>query len=109
MNDAGHAVPGEPSRQAAVRDTTRFTVSTVEPHAHIAAAAYLMRRAQTTALVVIANEASRRPIATITDTDIAQAIADGIDIDETYIEQLIADGRLRGASGLSPAPGHGAS
>jgi CBS domain-containing protein len=108
MDDSGLALPREPRRQASA-PSLAYPVSTVELHAHVAAAAYLMRRAHTTALVVIANDASRRPVATITDADIAEAVADGIDINETYIDELVADGRLRRPSGMSPDPGRGAS
>jgi CBS domain-containing protein len=80
------------------------TEVTVELHAHIAAAAYLMQRAHSTSLLVIANDASRRPVAIITDADIAQVIADGRDTGETYIEELVAEGRLRRPSAPAGLP-----
>ena len=89
MDDSPHAAPREPNRQATVRDSMRPAVTTVELHAHVAAAAYLMRRAHDTALVVTTNDTSRRPIAIITDTDITQAVADGRDVNETRIHELI--------------------
>jgi CBS domain-containing protein len=92
MDDTGHAVSREPSRQATA-------ATTVELHAHVAAAAYLMQRTHATALVVITNDASPRPIAIITDTDIAQVVADGRDINQTHIDELVAEGRLRRPSG----------
>jgi CBS domain-containing protein len=96
MDDTGHAVSREPSWLAT-------TATTVELHAHVAAAAYLMHRTHATALVVITSDASRRPIAIITDTDIAQMVADGGDINQTYIDELVAEGRLRRLSGPSLA------
>jgi acetoin utilization protein AcuB len=64
-------------------------VTTVELHAHLAAAEYLMRRAHATALVVITDDGTRRPFAVITDTDIARAVAAGRAVDETYIGELV--------------------
>jgi CBS domain-containing protein len=103
MDDTGHAVPREPSWHATA-------TTTVELHAHVAAAVYLMQRTHATALVVITNDASRRPIAIITDTDIARVVADGRDINQIHIEELVAEGMLRRLSGHSPAispPRHG--
>jgi CBS domain-containing protein len=67
----------------------RPAVTTVERCAHLAAVAYLMRRSHETALVVIADHASRRPLAIITDTDIAHAVAGGMDINEARIAELV--------------------
>jgi hypothetical protein len=94
MDDTGHAVSREPSWRATA-------ATTIELHAHLAAAAYLMQRTHTTALVVITNDASRRPIAIVTDIDIAQVVADGGDINQTHIDELMAEGRLRRLSGTS--------
>ena len=55
-----------------------------------------MRRAHDTALVVTTDDESRLPIAIITDTDIAQAVADREDVTEAHIDELAgpaADGR----------------
>jgi acetoin utilization protein AcuB len=89
MHDSHHDTPREPKRPATVRHAMRPAVTTVELHAHVAAAAYLMRRAHATALVVTTNDANRRPIAIITETDIAQAVADGRDVNETRIDELV--------------------
>jgi CBS domain-containing protein len=48
-----------------------------------------MRRSHETALVVIADHVSRRPLAVITDADIAQAVAGGMDINEARIAELV--------------------
>lgn len=88
MDDSHDATPREPSRHAIVRDSMRPAVTTVEPHAHLAAAAYLIRRAHETALVVTTDDERRQPIAIITDTDIAQAVADRRDLNETHIDEI---------------------
>ncbi|GAA0911718.1 CBS domain-containing protein [Virgisporangium aurantiacum] len=75
-------------RPPIVRDAMRPVVISVGRRAHIAAAAYLMRRAHQTALVVTADDESRRPIGIVTVTDIAQAVADGMDVNEARVEEL---------------------
>jgi hypothetical protein len=57
------------------RSVMRDAVVSVERDAHIAAVAYLMRRAGETALVVVNDSEHRSPLAVITDTDVAQVIA----------------------------------
>jgi hypothetical protein len=89
MDDSLHAVPREPNRRTAVGDSVRPAAITVEAHAHVAAAAYLMQRAHATELMVITNDANRRHVAVITDADIAQAVADGRDINDLYIDELV--------------------
>src|SRR5258706_13535117 len=63
-------------------------VVSVERDAHLAAAAYLMRRAGETALVVVDTNQST-PLAIITDTDVAQAIADGHDPNKVRLSDLV--------------------
>ena len=65
----------------------RPATTTVEPDAHIASAAWLMKRANDSALVVTSDD-GRVPIAVITDADISQAVADGRDLNDTRINQL---------------------
>jgi CBS domain-containing protein len=88
MDDPHDATPCEPNQQPTVRDAMRPAVATVERHAHVAAAAYLMRQAHESALVVTTDGASRRPIAIITDTDLARAVAEGKDVNEAHIDEL---------------------
>jgi hypothetical protein len=95
MDDSDFAMPHGPDGRPAGGDPMWPATATIEVHAHVAAAAYLMRRTHATELVVITNDASRRPIAVITGTDIVQAVADGRNIDKTHIDELVADGRLR--------------
>ena len=65
----------------------RPATTTVEPDSHIASAAYLMKRAHDSALVVTSDD-GRKPIAVITDADVSQAVADGRDLNDTRINQL---------------------
>lgn len=88
MNDPRGPAPREP-RYRTVGDLMRPAATTVERHAHLAAAAYLMKRAGNTALVVTTDDETRRPIGIITATDISNAVADGKDVNDTRIDQLI--------------------
>jgi CBS domain-containing protein len=67
----------------------RPVVTTVERCAHLAAVAYLMRRSHETALVVIADHVSQRPVAIVTAADVAQAVAEGMDVNEARIAELV--------------------
>jgi CBS domain-containing protein len=66
----------------------RPPVTTVEHSAHVAAAAYLMKKSHDNALVVISDDAERRPITMICDSDVTQAVADGRDLEEARITDL---------------------
>ena len=77
-------------RPIRVRDLMRPPVVSVERDAHLAAAAYLMKKAGDSALVVVEDEADLRPVAVITDTDIAAAVADGKDPNDVRISDLPA-------------------
>jgi CBS domain-containing protein len=68
-----------------VAEVKRPAVTTVEPGAHLAGAAYLMKHSGDNALVVTANS---RPVAMVTDTDITQAVADGRNLEEVRISDL---------------------
>jgi CBS domain-containing protein len=73
-----------------VRQLMRPPVVSVERDAHLAAAAYLMKKAGDTALVVVDDEAGLRPVAVITDTDVAAAVADSKDPNDVRISDLTA-------------------
>jgi len=77
--------PAFHSRAAAatVADLMRPPLTTVSQHDHVAAAAYLMKHAGTTALMVV-DAQTGRPTGIITDTDVARAIADGKDINDIW-------------------------
>jgi CBS domain-containing protein len=82
--DVDSALPS-PALAPTVADVMRPAVTTVEPGAHLAGAAYLMKHSGDNALVVTANE---RPVAVVTDTDITQAVADGRNLEEVRISDL---------------------
>jgi IMP dehydrogenase len=75
-----------PSRAAAatVAEIMRPPLTTVNQHDHVAAAAYLMKHAGTTALVVVDGQ-SGQPAGIITETDVAHAIADGKDVNDVWV------------------------
>jgi len=70
-------------------DVMKPALSTVEPEDHAAAAAYLMRHAKATALVVVGDERARRPLGLITEADIVQAVADKKNLDQVRIRDLM--------------------
>jgi len=72
-----------------VRELMRPAVTTVERHSHLAAAAYLMRHAGDTAVVVTTDDEARRPLAVITEADVTDAVADGKDVNEVRIDELV--------------------
>jgi CBS domain-containing protein len=59
-------------------------LSVVDRNDHLAAAAYLMKHADTTALVVL-DSGTNGPIGIITDADIVQAVADGKNMNEIRV------------------------
>ena len=61
---------------ATVADIMHPPVTTVEQNDHVAAAAYLMKRADATALIVTQAHTGE-PIGIITEADISHAVADG--------------------------------
>jgi CBS domain-containing protein len=80
---------GAPSlHRITVGDLVRPATTTVETDAHLASAAFLMKRAGDSALVVTPEDGVGGPVAVITDAHISQAVADGRDLDETRINQL---------------------
>jgi CBS domain-containing protein len=65
--------------------------TTVQQNDHVAAAAYLMKRADASALVVVDTQTDQ-PIGIITEADITRAVADGKDLNEARIRQLMTTG-----------------
>ena len=65
----------------------RSATTTIEPDSHVASAAFLMKRAHDSALVVTSGD-GRVPIAVITDADVSQAVADGRNLNDTRINEL---------------------
>ena len=73
---------------ATVADIMQPPVRTVEQNDHVAAAAYLMKRADATALIVTQAQ-TRQPIGIITDADVSHAVADGKNPNDVRIYQLM--------------------
>jgi len=73
---------------ATAGDIMRPPLTTVEQADHVAAAAYLMKHAGTTALMVL-NPQTDQPVGIITEADIAHAVADGKDVNSTRISEVM--------------------
>ena len=69
--------------------TTAAATTTVGQYDHVAAATYLMKHAGTTALAVLDGQQSNQQVGCITETDVAEAMAQGKDMNETRIRDLI--------------------
>jgi predicted transcriptional regulator len=63
-------------------------LTTVEQQGHVAAAAYLMKHAGTTAVTVL-DAQDGQPIGIITEADITRAIADGKDVNSVRVYELM--------------------
>jgi CBS domain-containing protein len=72
-----------------VGDVMHPALTTVELDSHLAGAAYQMRHAGQSALVVIDDLASNAPVAIVTETDIVDAVADGKDLDQTRLRSVV--------------------
>jgi CBS domain-containing protein len=73
---------------ATAADIMGQPLTTVAKQDHVAAAAYLMKHAGTTALVVM-DAQTGQPIGIITEADIAHAVADGKDVNSVRIYELM--------------------
>jgi CBS domain-containing protein len=80
-----------PEAWVTVADVMQPALTTVEPDAHLAAAAYLMHHAGTTALVVVDDEDTPQPLGLITEADVVQAVADGKDVNTVRIHDLMTE------------------
>ena len=69
---------------ATVADVMRQPPTTVSQHDHVAAAAYLMKHAGTTALLVV-DAQSGQSVGLVTEADVARAIADGKDVNDVWV------------------------
>ena len=72
----------------AVADTMQPPLTTVERYDHVAAAAYLMRHAGATSLMVL-DASTDLLIGIVTEADIAHAVADGKDVNEIRIHDVM--------------------
>ena len=86
MADAPAPHPAPPP--ATVADVMHPPVTTVEQNDHVAGAAYLMKRAGATALVVTRAH-TREPAGIITEADISHLVADGKNPNDVRIYQLM--------------------
>jgi len=75
---------------ATVADVMQPPVTTVGQYDHAAAAAYLMKHAGVSALVVLESQTDQ-PIGIVTEADIAHAVADGRDVNEVRIHDLMTE------------------
>ena len=77
------------STRVTVGELMRPAVVSVERAAHLAAATYLMRKAGDTALIVCEDSTHRVPVAVISFADIARSVADGRDLNDVRISELV--------------------
>lgn len=77
-----------PPAAATVADVMRPALTTAELDDHAAAAAYLMKHARTTALMVL-DPHTEQPIGIITEADIAHVVADGKDVNNVRLRDLM--------------------
>ena len=61
--------------------------TTIEPGAHLAAAAYVIEHRHDPALVVVSDE-TREPVAMITDAEITRAVAHRRDLENTRVSEV---------------------
>src|ERR1700758_5382998 len=73
---------------ATVADVMHPPVTTVNQNDHVAAAAYLMKHADATALIVTQAQTGE-PVGIITEADISHAVADGKNPNDVRIYQLM--------------------
>jgi CBS domain-containing protein len=86
MADASAQHPA--ASPATVEDIMHPPVTMVEHNDHLAAAAYLMKRANATALIVT-DAQTGEPTGIITDADISHAVADGKNPNDVRIYQAM--------------------
>ena len=91
MIDASAQEPSSspPTASDTVANVMRPALTTVERDAHLAAAAYLMKHAGASALVILDDDEGKRPIGLITEADIVRAVADGKDVNDVRIRDLM--------------------
>ena len=86
---AAQKSPPHPRPAAAtVADVIRPPLTAVATHDHAAAAAYLMKHAGTTALMVVDAPAGQ-PAGVITAADMAHTIADGKDVNDVRVDAVM--------------------
>ena len=88
MAQASRPGSSPPPRPNTVAEIMGPALTTAQPTDHIAAAAYLMKHAGTTALVVLAAETDQ-PIGILTDTDVTHVVADGKNVNDVRISDVM--------------------
>ncbi len=88
MTEAVAPQPSEKPAPATVADVMHPPVTTVEQGDHVAAAAYLMKHAGATALMVV-DPQTGQPRGIITEADIARVVADGKNVNDVRIHDLM--------------------
>jgi CBS domain-containing protein len=71
-----------------VMDVMQPPVTAVDQNDHVAAAAYLMKRANASALIVTQAQTGQ-PVGIITDADVSRAVADGKNPNDVRIYELM--------------------
>jgi CBS domain-containing protein len=77
----------------------------VESNAHVAAAAYLMKHADVTALAVVDGREPEQAVGMITAADVARVIADGKNVNDVRIYQLLSVSVVDSGGGHLEVPG----
>jgi len=85
--DEGTTRASAPGRLT-VDDAMQRATTTAKLHDHVAAAAYLMKHAETAALVIL-SATTGRIAGIVTDADIANVVADGKDVNQVRIEEVM--------------------
>jgi CBS domain-containing protein len=85
--DEGTARASAPG-QLTVAEVMERATTTAKLRDHVAAAAYLMKHADTTTLVVL-SAATGRIAGIVTDADVANVVADGKDVNQVRIVEVM--------------------
>ena len=80
--------PSPPPPLATAADVMRPPLATADTGDHVAAASYLMKHANAAALIVL-DAQTGQPKGILTEADIAHAVAEGKDLNEVRIHQLM--------------------
>jgi CBS domain-containing protein len=88
MAEASTPDSSRPRHPATVGEIMEPALTTAQITDHIAAAAYLMKHASATALVVLDAETDR-PIGIVTDTDVSHVVADGKNVNDARISDVM--------------------
>ena len=89
MTETSAQQPAQPPPTlATIGDVMRPPLTTVEQYDHAAAAAYLMKHADATAVMVL-DVQTGQPAGILTEADIAHAVADGKDLNDVRIHDLM--------------------